>query len=634
VDICITPKCLSGEITPPASKSELHRLLIAAALADGPTTIALPAEAPLSADILATIDCLSELGATIDVAYVASPGGIARKASSDNAVLDAVETDVVAHAVPGAVASVRCITVQPIAETPRFVTLNAKDSASTLRFLMPVASVLCEHVAWVGSDQLAARPLDSALAILREHGVAITETNPSAALPLITDGFFTCNDVTVPGDVSSQYVSGMLFAMAAQARRDNMAVQTTQAKRNGTEQTVQSGVTQGAAGQAEFIQSATAQGDTAHGTTATPSTTLPAPAQRIVRVDGRLVSVPYVALTIDVLRRFGLDISQIGEATVDTESQNSAQDSYTLQQKTKQAGEQTLRQTGEQGTHNPLVAGSNPTWCIQAGSHPVSPGCVQASCDWSNAAPFLALAAYYSDVKVRGLDSGSLQGDQACSQLIKTLVADAQTTLEPCVQESCTDEYCSKESCSEESSKDAPSRNALVGDKPAADAGSAKSVCTETLCIDMQNTPDLFPVLACLAAAPRENERTTRFTHTARLRTKESDRVASTAALIQVFGVEMDVSENECLVRSASCAGDSFVSVARSTDGKMKHVSVPCYTGDPVTCSSAHDHRIVMAATLCAHIFNRSVIIEDAECVAKSYPTFFDDYRALGGIAQ
>ncbi|MBQ6348861.1 MAG: 3-phosphoshikimate 1-carboxyvinyltransferase, partial [Clostridia bacterium] len=102
MNVVITPSPLSGAVRVPASKSTAHRLLIAAALADGPTRISISA---MNRDIEATAACLRALGAGIEAE------GDAQKLS-------------------------------PIAEIPAEVTLDCGESGSTLRFLLPVAAAL------------------------------------------------------------------------------------------------------------------------------------------------------------------------------------------------------------------------------------------------------------------------------------------------------------------------------------------------------------------------------------------------------------------------------------------------------------------------------------------------------------
>lgn len=101
--------------------------------------------------------------------------------------------------------------------------------------------------------------------------------------------------------------------------------------------------------------------------------------------------------------------------------------------------------------------------------------------------------------------------------------------------------------------------------------------------VDVSQTPDLYPVLAARAAA---TGRRVSFSGTERLRLKESDRIASTAALID--------------------------SVARGEVAR-----------------TFGDHRIAMAAAVMACFSKRPITIDDPDCVAKSYPRFWEDFDGL-----
>ena len=119
---------------------------------------------------------------------------------------------------------------------------------------------------------------------------------------------------------------------------------------------------------------------------------------------------------------------------------------------------------------------------------------------------------------------------------------------------------------------------AVVGLLAAIDATPAAGVT-----LDISQTPDLYPVLAAYAAA---TGRAVTFTGTERLRLKESDRIASTAALIE--------------------------SVRRGE-----------------TVRTFGDHRIAMSAAVMACYSGRPIAVDDPDCVAKSYPRFWDDFDAL-----
>lgn len=167
------------------------------------------------------------------------------------------------------------------------------------------------------------------------------------------------------------------------------------------------------------------------------------------------------------------------------------------------------------------------SWFVKGGQQYRFPGRFEVEGDWSQAAFFLAMG-----VEVTGLNEHSAQGDRAVVEMLAAIDAatpDGNTTL------------------------------------------------------DVSQTPDLYPVLAATAAA--KGRRIT-FSGTERLRLKESDRIASTAALIE--------------------------SVKR---------------GEPVMTFG--DHRIAMSAAVMACYSNNPIVVDNPGCVAKSYPGFWNDFASL-----
>ena len=119
--------------------------------------------------------------------------------------------------------------------------------------------------------------------------------------------------------------------------------------------------------------------------------------------------------------------------------------------------------------------------------------------------------------------------------------------------------------------------------------------------ISCKDIPDLVPVMAVVAAAKQGAT----FTDIRRLRMKESDRVASVVAMIERLGGKAAATENTLTVYGTGLVGG--------------------------TVDSFGDHRIAMAAAIAATVCKGSVTILGADCVKKSYPGFWDDYRRLGG---
>lgn len=131
----------------------------------------------------------------------------------------------------------------------------------------------------------------------------------------------------------------------------------------------------------------------------------------------------------------------------------------------------------------------------------------------------------------------------------------------------------------------------------------------EELGQDVSNCPDLFPPLALLAALRRGL--TTNIGGAARLRLKESDRISAVCDVLHTMGVR---------VIEEFADGISIVGV-----GQLKgNVTVDCH----------NDHRIAMMAAMAATCAEGPVTLVGAECVAKSYPNFWEDYEMLGGILE
>ena len=170
MDAVIYPSRLAGVIPAIASKSQAHRLLICAALADGPTAIACPT---LSADIAATADCLRALGA--DIRY-------------ENGLF----------------------TVSPVGALPHRPLLDCGESGSTLRFLLPVVCALGTEAAIKMHGRLPERPLSPLWEELVAHGAVLSRPAPDL---IAVSGRLTPGGYTIAANVSSQFISGLLFAL-------------------------------------------------------------------------------------------------------------------------------------------------------------------------------------------------------------------------------------------------------------------------------------------------------------------------------------------------------------------------------------------------------------------------------------
>lgn len=151
-------------------------------------------------------------------------------------------------------------------------------------------------------------------------------------------------------------------------------------------------------------------------------------------------------------------------------------------------------------------------------------------------------------------------------------------------------------------------RDSLQGDRAAEEILRSYHVPGEIV-VDADEIPDLIPALAA-AAAFRTGE-VTRFVNAGRLRIKESDRIESTAAMLRALGAKAETGEDSITVYGQ-----------RTLPGNIS----------PVDCKN--DHRIAMAAGAAACGCEHPVTLLGAECVKKSYPRFWDDFRELGGKTE
>lgn len=175
MDIQITPRPLRGEVTPPPSKSLSHRLLLAASLTDGESELQ---GLSLSQDVVATMRCLEALGARF-----------AR--DGDSLLVRGVFHGGARPAFP---------------ETPRF---DCGESGSTLRFLIPVALALAGGGVFTGRGRLMERPMQPYEALFAEKGVSFVRRDGAIEVR----GSLSPGEYRMPGNVSSQFFTGLLFAL-------------------------------------------------------------------------------------------------------------------------------------------------------------------------------------------------------------------------------------------------------------------------------------------------------------------------------------------------------------------------------------------------------------------------------------
>jgi len=175
-----------------------------------------------------------------------------------------------------------------------------------------------------------------------------------------------------------------------------------------------------------------------------------------------------------------------------------------------------------------------------------SPGKLEVEGDWSNGAFWLAAKALGNQLTVTGLSEASPQGDRAVADILPLLEQGAPV-------------------------------------------------------VSAADIPDLVPILAVTAAAKNGAV----FTDIQRLRLKESDRAATTVAMLQALGGNAQATESTLTVYGTGLTGG--------------------------TVDSANDHRIAMAAAVASTVCVAPVTILGSECVKKSYPKFWEEFNRLGG---
>ncbi len=214
MDIKISPSKLSGTVEIPASKSYAHRALICAALADGNSVIS---GVTMSKDIEATIGAMTALGADFTV-------------NNDSSIV-----------------------VRGVNRSVSTAEIDCNESGSTLRFIIPVAAALGTKSEFFGRGRLPERPIDIYIRELSKNGIIFDYNN---TMPFSIDGKLNSGVYEIEGDVSSQFITGLLFALPL------------------------------------------LEGDS------------------VIKLTSKLESKPYADITIECLKRFGIEVTEIDSAYI------------------------------------------------------------------------------------------------------------------------------------------------------------------------------------------------------------------------------------------------------------------------------------------------------------------------------
>ncbi len=402
MDLKITPAYLNGKILVPPSKSISHRALIAAALTDGESRIYNLLDC---VDTTATIDALTALGAEI---------------KQDG----------------------NCTIVKGISNPAETAEINCQESGSTLRFIMPIAAALGCRASFDGRANLPNRPITPYFDQFEKHGVKFLTTK----MPYITEGKLTGGVYEIAGNISSQFITGFLFALS-------------------------------------LLQE-----------------------DSVIKITSPLESKPYVDLTIDAMKSFGIKVEE---------------------------GENEYKIKGGQ-KYKPCV------YTVEA--------------DMSQAAFFLVANAIGGNTMPHNLRYDSVQGDRAIIDITKVFMQNGGKAFD----------------------------------------------------VSAGDIPDLVPIMTVLACFA---EGTSHITDCGRLRIKECDRLAAITDELNRLGGKVTANEDSLTIEGVKAL----------------------HGGECVTYS---DHRIAMSLAVASQRCTEPVIIRGAECVTKSYPNFFEDFRTLGGIAD
>ena len=174
MNVTIRPGMLAGRVTPPPSKSQAHRLLLCAALAGGESIVD---NVAFSQDILATLGCMKALGAAWE------------------------------QTAQGQVKITGAACESQMEKLPR---LDCGESGSTLRFLIPVALAIAGGGVFTGRGRLMRRPQKPYFDLVDEKGIRYEQKEDT----LTVSGRLTPGVYRLPGNVSSQFFTGLLYALS------------------------------------------------------------------------------------------------------------------------------------------------------------------------------------------------------------------------------------------------------------------------------------------------------------------------------------------------------------------------------------------------------------------------------------
>lgn len=367
--------------------------------------------------------------------------------------------------------------------------LHVGESGLLTRMMIPVMAQLSkETVALTGEKTLLGRPLTGALEIMEAFDASISssgaQSDAPVRVPLTVKGPLKAGKTEISGKHGSQLISGLLMALPFNEKNTTLVVHDPK-------------------------------------------------------------SIPYMFITLEVLKKFGV---KTGNEML--------------------GGRDFLESDGDWSLCTDMV------FKVRGGQK-YKAADVDLEGDWSAAANFLVAGALFGRVEVEGLDTTSLQADLS----IMDILMDAGASL-----------------------------SQLDGDRGMI---SVQRAPLKAFRVDASNCPDLFPITAVLAAFCQG---TSRLGGVGRLANKESDRAKAIVEMLAQMGVKVTVEGDEMVIEGHSLS-------QRLLNGNL--LKGGAYT-------SHHDHRMVMVLKVAAIGADGPVIIDDEECVAKSFPQFHEMFDRLG----
>jgi 3-phosphoshikimate 1-carboxyvinyltransferase len=404
-------------------------------------------------------------------------------------------------------------------------TLHVGESGLLARMMIPVMAQLCDGpVHFTGEKTLLARPLTGAREILDvfgceilcsaqdDRGNAQKGNEDAVRIPLTVSGPLRSGGrVVISGKHGSQLITGLLMALPFAQKNTTLVVNDPK-------------------------------------------------------------SIPYMFITLEVLKKFGI---KIGNEML--------------------GGRDFLESDGDWALCTEMH------FKVRGGQR-YKAADIDLEGDWSAAANFLVAGAVFGKTEVAGLDTSSLQADLS----IMDILMDAGASL---------------------SQIDGSQGNITVQRAP-----------LRAFSVDASNCPDLFPIISVLAAFCQG---TSRIAGLGRLANKESDRATAIYDMLTQMGVDVQRDGDELVIRGYSLAQRLLAGrlVGSGVMAGQTDIAESRYSGMPGllkggSYTSHHDHRMVMALKVAALGADSPIVIDDEDCVAKSFPSFNEQFALLQNVTR